>query len=621
MYSQKIISFIAIVSLMVFAIACGGGGGGSSSLGDATVSGTLDFSDTSLSKPRSASSTSGNITLINLSTNETTIVSFTGNTFTANVASGDYEVQALRNDNQQLKLLISNVTPLQTNSVIVDIDSTVVAQWIDLYDLEINDLSDVETLLNGSSNTLTSSSNTYEDADRQSALIILALKKQLQNDITQSVNILSSTYSPSEDSITTFSTNVVSDILSSGNQVVLAGNTTIIGSANLSSFDSSTVNFDAVNTQETIVVVGGLSSSGSLSSVNSTTGALNQDQSVYEVSDLAVFGYKRKVHVLGRFSADFVERYDIDSLNSSKYSAPYSTLESSETNSLNPHNLIFGSKSQALLTRYGSAFQKFIDPTVTSSSDFLTQSIDLSDYDTNDGIPEFSAGTYVGGNYFIAAQRLDRNNNWIASSNAYLAVLGTDGNEVNTGKAATGSNLLGIELPARNPLNVVYSEDLDKIFVQCIGQYGSSYSGTNREFTGGILTVDPTTFEVNMLVDDDAGVNLSTNTYTGGGTYGGLISNVAVVSATKGYIVIYSGWQDNDLRSFNPTTGAVGDVIENFEGIDIADLKVDSQNRLWIIANTTSASQIHVLNTSTDTIDMTVDGFNVPPKSLDVIQH
>ena len=98
MYSQKIISFITIVSLMVFAIACGGGGGGSSSLGDATVSGTLDFSDTSLSKPRSASSTSGNITLINLSTNETTIVSFTGNTFTANVASGDYEVQALRND-------------------------------------------------------------------------------------------------------------------------------------------------------------------------------------------------------------------------------------------------------------------------------------------------------------------------------------------------------------------------------------------------------------------------------------------------------------------------------------------------------------------------------------------
>ena len=106
-----------------------------------------------------------------------------------------------------------------------------------------------------------------------------------------------------------------------------------------------------------------------------------------------------------------------------------------------------------------------------------------------DGIPEFSAGVYVSGNYYVAAQRLNRNDRWIADRSGYVAVIDQDGNEINTGKAAAGSNLLGIELPARNPIRMYYNEDLGKIIVQCQGQYGNTWypsNPVNREFTGGI---------------------------------------------------------------------------------------------------------------------------------------
>ena len=216
MSPRILISSLLVGSFLILSIACGGGGNSNASIGAQTaeVTGLLDFSDTSLSKPRFSASTSGNVTLMNLTTGENTIVSFTGNTYTATVTPGNFEVQALRNDGKQLKALIADVVAGSGNpSLDVDIDSTVVAQYVDLFQLEYTALSNVRSILTSSTNLLTSSSNSHSDEDRQTALIALALKKKLQSDIQNNVNILTSTYSPDETVIKTFSTNVLVDIV------------------------------------------------------------------------------------------------------------------------------------------------------------------------------------------------------------------------------------------------------------------------------------------------------------------------------------------------------------------------------------------------------------------------
>lgn len=628
--TKELLTHISIIALLLFAVACGGSGGKSNSSAgtdSAEISGSLDFSDTSLSKPRLATSTMGNLTLINLSTGTEYNLTFSDNTFSADVLPGDYEIRALRNDGKQLRSLIGNVDSENSNNfVTIDIDSTVVAEWFDLYELEISALGNIQSIVSGSSNTLMSNSANFSDNDRHNALIALSLKKKLQQDISANVSIFSS-YNPDETSIKTFSNNVLIDIISSGNQAFFAGGQTISDNTAASAFDTDDLNFNAPSqfdfsstfSKEKILIIGADYSpaTGALSIIDVNTGILTQNVQTYSVSDLGVFGYRRDVYVLGRFFADFLERYDIGNLGTSLYASPYATLSSSETSSLNPHGLVFKSKSEALLTRYGSNLQWLVNPRASNESDFFQSSVDLGHYDSSDSIPEFSQGISVSGNYYLAAQRLE---NYLPVKNAYLAVIDSSGNEINTGNS-NSDNLMGIELPARNPGKVIYHKGLDKIFVQCVGQYGSSFSSSNREFTGGIVAIDPHDFTATLLVDDDNGANLSTNTLTGGGSYDGLISDIAIVDEDTGYLVIYDSWLNSDLRPFNPTTGEVGAVISDFEGVGISDIEVDSQDRLWVLQADSTESVIKVIETVNHTVKLSIDGFDIPPRSLEIIRY
>lgn len=620
---------IVISSLLLLALACGGGGASNSSADSSTaeLSGSLDFSDTSLSKPRLASSDTGSITLINLVTGQEVEVTFSDNTFSLNVVPGDYEIRALNNDGKRLRGLVNNVDSENgSNSVTLDIDSTVVAEYMDIYELEISALGNIQILVSNSNDTLISNSAAYSDNDRDSALIALSLKKKLQQDIGNNVDIFSS-YEPDESSIKNFSSNVLLDIVGAGNQAFLSGSQTISDNTAANVFNTSNLDFTAPSrfdfsenfSKEKVLIIGADYSPavGSLSIIDVTSGNLTQNVQTFETSDLGVFGYRRDVYVLGRFFADFLERYDIGNPGTSLYASPYSTLLGSETSSLNPHSLIFKSKSEAVLTRYDSNLQWLVNPRASAESGFFQSSIDLGHYDSADSIPEFSQGVYVGGNYFLVAQRLE---NYLPVKNAYLAVVDSEGDEIDT-ETSNSDNLMGIELPARNPGKVIYHKGLGKIFVQCTGQYGASWSSSNREFTGGIVTIDPYDFTTTMLVDDDNGVNQSTNTLIGGGSYDGLISDMAIVDEDTGYLVIYDSWQNSDLRTFNPTTGDVGSVITDFEGVGISSIDVDSQGRLWILVAGSTESSIQVLETVNNTVVQTIDGFDLPPRSLKIIRY
>jgi hypothetical protein len=133
------------------------------------------------------------------------------------------------------------------------------------------------------------------------------------------------------------------------------------------------------------------------------------------------------------------------------------------------------------------------------------------------------------------------------------------------------------------------------------------------EYTGGIATINPITYEVVKLVDDGTA---KSHPY-------GPISGMAIVSATKGYFVKYEGWGNNTLYSFDPATGKNKKKVDAVSNINIAGLEssgspVDKNRMLWVSDATNG--QIIILNTETDAIDeILATGLN--PQKVVFVKH
>jgi hypothetical protein len=373
-----------------------------------------------------------------------------------------------------------------------------------------------------------------------------------------------------------------------------------------SSSNSSTNDVGFNNEYAVLTTVASDFSAASYSIINTSTFGTQTTVKSYATSDLVVNTYDKDLYIIGRFNADTIDRYNIDTPAVNLYSKTYSTLGSSESSSLNPQSIIFQSAEKAYLTRLGSSKIWIVNPTASSENVFFKSELDLSAYDDGDGSPEVNQGTIVDSKLFLAAQRLT---SFSPTNTSYLiAVDTTTDTEIDTGK---GEGLLkGIALPARNPGKVIYSAESGLIYVQCIGAYASFSSGAARQYTGGIVTINPSTYETKLLVDD--GDTASTD-----GNYGGLISNMAICSATKGYILIYKAWQQVSLRSFNPSTGEVSDEITSFSSKDIRGISSDSKKRLWISAST----GVSVMDSSDDSIvKEDIDAGLIPNSSINFIR-
>jgi hypothetical protein len=618
---RKLHPLFVMIPVMLLALACGSSKSTVSSTGTTVgVSGTLNFDSAAngLQKARFAASDTGTVTFTNIDTGATTSIPFNGESYGANIAPGNYSVSAVRQgDNAELRTYLPNLDGSSELETAIDLDTTVAALWIDNFDKNnyaaissFASMARTADLVLGS----TSSSNTQLDA----AVMINFMKNSVHSQLKNGKSILSGFSLDTTKLATTPSANLFGHL--SGNIHLSDGRIYTSGNANLAVVNptsATNIVFNIQSSAEKMVIFSTDYTSSSISLIDVTSGNVNSDTSTYPISDINITSFGRHFYAIGRRNADFVEKRDIANPGINLYGIPYSTLDSSETSSLNPHSLIFSSRKSAVLTRYGSNLQWFVDPSAQQSSKFKTGSIDLGHYDSNDGIPEISAGYYLNGKTYLLAQRLNRNNGWAPGGNAYLIVLDTQGKEIDTGKAAAGSNLLGIELPVHNPLKMVYSANLGKLVVQGVGAYGSSFSGTSRQFFGGIVTVDPTTYEAMLLIDDDNGKNEVTDTLIGGGTYGGLISDVAIVSESTAYFITYSQWQVNSLHRFNPSTGAVGNVISGFAATPLADIEADRQGRLWILSGDT----VHILDPATDTSIKTFSGFTLPPRNITPVRY
>lgn len=318
-----------------------------------------------------------------------------------------------------------------------------------------------------------------------------------------------------------------------------------------------------------------------------------QNNLVPTISDITVVARGKYFFRIERYNADNIAKYDITNPGSPIWQ--FSTMDSTDVQSSDPHDMVFASSVKAFVLRYGSTKAWIVNPNATVESQFKKGELDLSHYADSDGIPEMHSGVIANGKLFIVLQRVDSDNGWVPSNTPYLAVFDVKTNkEIDTGKGKGG--LKGIPLPVRNPMAIRYCKGNNTIYVQGVGSY-PGFGNPQYEYTGGIVAVNPDTYSRKMVVNDGDQTN---HPY-------GAISGMAIVSRTKGYFVGYKGWGNNLLYRFNPTTGKVlgkvGQGLENVNipGFDSSGVQGDKNGMLWVCD--ASKAGVVILNTKTNKVD------------------
>lgn len=312
------------------------------------------------------------------------------------------------------------------------------------------------------------------------------------------------------------------------------------------------------------------------------------------ISDISVSAYENFFYRFERFQADNVTKFNIADPATPVWQ--FSTLEEGESGSSNPYGMVFVNPEKAYLLRYGKTNAWIVNPSATRASEFKIGELDLSAYADSDGIPEMNSAVIAGDRLFITLQRLDRDEGFLPSNTAYAAVFDIHSDtEIDTG-IANDDGVKGIPLPIKNIAAVQYLEESGTVYVQGVGDYGSSWSGREPEYSGGIAGIDAEDCSLRMILDDgDADYH----------PYGN-ISGMSIVSAEKGYFVGYAGWGDNTLYDFNPSDGNVrGIASAELENKNIAGMESGAygdKNRMLWVCNQTDA-QVVILNTADNSVD------------------
>ena len=327
------------------------------------------------------------------------------------------------------------------------------------------------------------------------------------------------------------------------------------------------------------------------------------------VSDIIVRAYGKYFYPIERYKRDNIAKFDINDPSANIWQ--YSVGDGSS----NVHDMVFVSGQKAYLLRYGKDKIWIVNPSATTEDQFKIGEIDLSAYADADGVPEMESGIIVGNRLFVLLQRLDRDNNW-APQVSYVAVIDTDTDtEIDTG-VPNDLGVKGIPLPIKNVHSIKYLDG--RIYIQGIGRYASSYSGTPAEYSGGIVVMDPDTYEVSMLVDDG---NDTDHPY-------GNIVDMTVDSQTRGYFIGYKAWGDSNLYAFNPSTGAVtGPVVDPLKDKNLSCLAVDENGYLWVGDSTDAkivivnpADNSIVANVNTDLDPQYIAFAETPPDEAPVLK-
>jgi hypothetical protein len=276
------------------------------------------------------------------------------------------------------------------------------------------------------------------------------------------------------------------------------------------------------------------------------------------------------IYQIGRRNLDSITKFD--ATDSSQTLFQYSVNGDEE--GANPYTVVFANDTKAYVIRYGSSKVWIINPSAQTEAEFKIGELDLTAYDST-GEPNANDAVIVGDKLFILMERL--NAAFEPDVTGYVAVFDTtDDSAIDTQMGEDG--LLGIKLNTTNPGSIQYLEASDEIYVTGRGNlYNEFNTLTDDPYQGGIETIDPETYALDMLIDDGTADNNQ-----------GFFVRAIIVSPTVGYIATYDDsvelFSERDtLRVFNPTTGIMADdPVSEFVNTSIGPMAVAPNGNLWI---------------------------------------
>ena len=275
---------------------------------------------------------------------------------------------------------------------------------------------------------------------------------------------------------------------------------------------------------------------------------------------------------LGRFNIDTLTSYSPTDTSAVNYQV---LLRADEAETTSAAGIAFVDEDLAYVTQRSSDKILIIDPTPeqpTRESVILGE-ISIAEYNLgpDDALdyPDMTDAVVVDNKLFVLLENLT---GFTPVNRAYIVVIDTvTGLEIPTGMGQFP--LDGIELQSVNPGSLQYNEESGQLYVIGRGYYYADDAVTTETYTGGVESIDPVTYQSNLLIDD--GTTDNNNGYFFEGV---------VVNENLGYLISLEGENNtvNNLRSFNPSTGELSDPIPGTEGQSLTTLAVGPDNHLWV---------------------------------------
>ncbi|WP_287419863.1 hypothetical protein [Reinekea sp.] len=213
-------------------------------------------------------------------------------------------------------------------------------------------------------------------------------------------------------------------------------------------------------------------------------------------ADIAIAFEAGELFRLGRYGFDSVSKISIDT-ESDVVSVDWQRSVLGDDFSANPGDLLALSSRQAYVSRNGSKDLWVVNPAATTDADFLIEKIDLSAFaNASSGNPHMADLEWLDGKLFVLLTGL--NDSYAAAANSKVVVIDTSTNSlVDTDTSTAG--VQAIELPVRNAGSFTMHDG-----VLYVAATGDAYNvvDTSGKYTGGIATLNATSFVTALLIDD-----------------------------------------------------------------------------------------------------------------------
>lgn len=350
-----------------------------------------------------------------------------------------------------------------------------------------------------------------------------------------------------------------------------------------------------------------LFTSGAVSLVSATAPfTARNNVAASATSDLFVRSGGDHYFVVKRFDTNQVLRYAASNPATPVYT--YSTQDATDgTVQSNPSDLLIVSDTKAYLLRYGSGKLWIVNPSATTEATFKIGEIDLSAYDTFDGVPEMTAGIVRNGRLYVAMQRLE---SFASVKTGYIAVIDIATNtEIDTKPTTDG--LKGIELPVRDPVSLVGIPGSNNILVLADGGYGGAPDYAQL-YEGGIVRIDAAANSATLVFDDG---DATTHPFD-------FFADIATVTSDRAYFIGSTGFgATQTLYRFNPNTTAAPVAVPGFQAVAMGSLAVDPNGKLWVTRTSDTQPGVSILGftSGAETVDAPLIDTVLTPINIDFI--